>query len=869
MEKSKEEREEELENIQNQILQLKHKHEELKANHLNTKERSEIIKQFKELVKPTSILAEKLGDFTISPSLKKPYFKNDNNKLSHLFFCGYLSGDLSERSHFPISLFGGWFIKTPYGNILFDPGTGTRSGLKEMGVGLNEIDIIVVSHYHFSVRYDLHLILNELGAFSATEQGLLNNKIIKKVIFLSTEAVINGRNGNPSVLTSHYSKVISPEPIIIKPFQSFYIKKINKKCVIEPVYEKNSKPKPGYLLLKTFPAFHNEVTKYEEKHDSPGILGRELSSFFLQTNDYGVYYTNDTEYNKIYEKILKALQGKVNILIANMKTIEYRHKKRENDKHDEKDTNDWGSLRLTENQLGFEGTKRLTGILKPKALVLRALGLECVVEIDKENNTLYTPEKLSVYRNALDLLLKKHDVREIIIPVRHEIIIDLSNDNTFVDMAIVPTIPSKTKNFEKGFVTCNDKLVKNIEFFMEILRRENRPFIVIQGETGIGKTFLAESIAYHLIKERLSSKIKDENEIENKILRFDLATLEKNSSMFANDLFGWAKGLHFPEDKGHEGLLSLQNGILILNQLEKIPMSESQKFLDLLECWNYKQRCDNKPRKVKVKIIFTTNIDIDDLSNITDDLKNRIRDRCLTIPPLNTLSSEERSKELSIIINKWCKDENVLLDTSSWGLLLKADLCNGAHRCLRNLLKKAKFLASSSHGIFTIEKSEYRPIIFINNEYIEKAMKENGVSLIKQPSLNIELISKSLAWIITIWISYSCKNKITCDEMVRGAGRSTRWFRKTIQEFRLYFKCSEKAWNFFANAVSIDLLNKNDDIEEYVNSLNVLEDGIDVAKLFVNGNNEKWLQERSANLKKILSYKNKIIRSKFYREVDK
>jgi len=108
-------------------------------------------------------------------------------------------------------------------------------------------------------------------------------------------------------------------------------------------------------------------------------------------------------------------------------------------------------------------------------------------------------------------------------------------------------------------------------------------------------------------------------------------------------------------------------------------------LLDLLESWKYRQLYEYKEAKdVNVKIIFTTNIDIEDIVQLSDDMKNRLRSRCLTIPHLSALSYEERKEELTVFIRNWCAKENTVITPHGWELLLRLDLSKGAYRFFIN-----------------------------------------------------------------------------------------------------------------------------------------------------------------------------------------
>jgi hypothetical protein len=125
----------------------------------------------------------------------------------------------------------------------------------------------------------------------------------------------------------------------------------------------------------------------------------------------------------------------------------------------------------------------------------------------------------------------------------------------------------------------------------------------------------------------------------------------------------------------------------------------------------------------------------------------------LVIPSLEHLPPHVRRRELSLFISAWCKRERVVINSPSWDLLLKADLSEGAVRCLRNLLEKARSFAEEEHWIYRIKNKKNKPIVFIREEEVLKAMKENGVRLMRDTFTFGEKLDMRTAVVVAIWES--------------------------------------------------------------------------------------------------------------------
>ncbi|MBF0235392.1 MAG: hypothetical protein HQK65_20505, partial [Desulfamplus sp.] len=791
----------------------------------------------------------------------------------------------------PIVFSGGFFLRTHVANILFEPGSGTISGLHNMGIDFREeTDIIIVSHHHPQSRIDLHNIFNMLGGF--TPERVKNAKDNKKqAFFFSTEAVINGRNGHHSILMPSDYNVINGNPFITTPWKAWEIRRESEAILVKESKEWDIEPDQNSIVIKTLPAYHSEATPRNEDFDSEGKNGTQMSCFLIKSSEWGILFTGDTEYpferwketvddNK--KKRVTELVGKLDLLIANTKTIEYLKKENDNPQKNNQEENKWYNLSLTERQLGFEGTRCLTLDLKPKALVIRALGLECVMK----GSSKYAPENLCLLQEVMEHALKEGGLNKtkVVIPGRHEVLIKKVDSNIVVeDAAVIPAFTRSRYKFGDRFVTANPKLAKNIEYYIELMKRSDRPFMVIQGESGSGKTLLAQSIGKEISFKtgvlRLSSEIffdLDENKIRGdrksietlskkaygktewkkkgipeKYLKeiravdhFDLATFAKDSETSNQLLLGYPSVYSVGKEavSCSEGLLGQLGTTIIFNQLEKLPLSESVKFLDLIQEWSYRPHEGKGSLPVRVKIIFTTNIDLDNpemAKHLSPDMINRLHGRLLTIPSLYSLSREAREREVKLFIREWCNNNNVVLENAAFQKLQNVDLRNGIFRCLNGILETSKTMVEIEYRTYD-QNGDTKPLIYIPEEFVKKAMEATEVIELKNlepESFEGEGIQEGLAWIISIWISFSCNNQETYSIMIgdKGGTLGSRKFNDILEKFHSKFKSKsiDSCWEFFTSEEAMKSLEKTDGtFEKYISSLFIIKEKIELCKLF-------------------------------------
>ncbi len=156
--------------------------------------------------------------------------------------------------------------------------------------------------------------------------------------------------------------------------------------------------------------------------------------------------------------------------------------------------------------------------------------------------------------------------------------------------------------------------------FIENLK-EDSP-LLIQGETGSGKTCLARCIAAYLKK---------------KFIHISCPNLSQ--SLFESTLFGVKKGA-YTGALNHKGLVEEANGgVLFLDEIGDIPSEIQPKFLKVVERGEFQRVGESIERKSKFLLICATNQELGD-EVFRPELKYRISANFLPLPPLRRLKKE-------------------------------------------------------------------------------------------------------------------------------------------------------------------------------------------------------------------------------------
>ncbi len=210
--------------------------------------------------------------------------------------------------------------------------------------------------------------------------------------------------------------------------------------------------------------------------------------------------------------------------------------------------------------------------------------------------------------------------------------------------------------------------------------------VLIQGETGTGKTVLARWIHAH--SSRSNEAIVDLN----------CAGLSRE--LLETELFGHEKGAFTGAVASKTGLFEVAHqGVVFLDEIGDIDPQIQPKLLKVLEDKQFRRLGDIRDRKVDVRLIAATHQDLAALVRETkfrSDLYFRISTIPLTVPTLR-----ERPEDIPVLANMLLRSAATELGRGEASLKPDAmeAICDyawpGNIRELRNVLERALLLSGS------------------------------------------------------------------------------------------------------------------------------------------------------------------------------
>ncbi len=168
--------------------------------------------------------------------------------------------------------------------------------------------------------------------------------------------------------------------------------------------------------------------------------------------------------------------------------------------------------------------------------------------------------------------------------------------------------------------------------------------VFIQGHSGTGKELVARAI--HEESPRSAKPF----------IKVNCAALNEN--LLESELFGHEKGAYTGADRTRIGRFeAAHEGTIFLDEIGDIPLSTQVKLLRVLEEKEIERVGDHKPISVDVRIISTTNKDLDTLTNqglFREDLFFRIN-----VFPLSCPSLAERPEDIPVIVQNFIERNTI------------------------------------------------------------------------------------------------------------------------------------------------------------------------------------------------------------------
>lgn len=214
------------------------------------------------------------------------------------------------------------------------------------------------------------------------------------------------------------------------------------------------------------------------------------------------------------------------------------------------------------------------------------------------------------------------------------------------------------------------------------------PFsVIIQGETGTGKSTLAELI------HNLSSRS------DKSFVRVDIGVIPE--TIIESELFGHVKGAFTGADRAKKGYFeAADGGTVFLDELENMSLHVQAKLLSAVEQKSIFSVGSAKAVPVDFRIIAATNTDLAALvreKKFREDLFYRLNEFTIFLPPLS-----QRREDIAFLAQRFCdeaceelKKKSFEIDDDAMDLLLSYGW-PGNIRELKNVTRRAVLFCKGS-----------------------------------------------------------------------------------------------------------------------------------------------------------------------------
>jgi sigma-54-dependent transcriptional activator len=257
--------------------------------------------------------------------------------------------------------------------------------------------------------------------------------------------------------------------------------------------------------------------------------------------------------------------------------------------------------------------------------------------------------------------------------------------------------------YNENFITNNIKMEKILHLIENSSKFDTS--ILLQGETGTGKTFLAKMI------HELSNRNKNEF--------FEINCSSLPEGLVESELFGYEKGAFTGAlSSGKKGVFELaNNSTLFLDEISELSLETQAKLLKVLETGKFMRIGGEKFITTNIRLVSASNANIEELiqkGKFRKDLFYRINVINITIPPIR-----ERKEDIFPLMMKFLKfyNQKYNLDkriSEEVYELLKTYNWPGNIREIRNLIEH--LVVVSKEDEISVENLPN----YIANEFIKK-----------------------------------------------------------------------------------------------------------------------------------------------------
>ena len=213
--------------------------------------------------------------------------------------------------------------------------------------------------------------------------------------------------------------------------------------------------------------------------------------------------------------------------------------------------------------------------------------------------------------------------------------------------------------------------------------------VLIEGESGVGKELVAQSI--HSQSPRSA----------NHFVAIDCCTLQEN--LFESELFGHERGAFTGADRKKEGLIEVaESGTVFLDEIGEISPAIQAKLLRVLETGQFRRLGGTRDLAANVRFVAATNRSLQEMvgeGSFRSDLYYRLSAFIINVPPLR-----QRKGDVELIAEHFLQTRKFLrnADKKFTPQTLKA-LAGynwpGNARELRNVIERSILISAESSRI--------------------------------------------------------------------------------------------------------------------------------------------------------------------------
>ncbi|MEW6117428.1 MAG: sigma-54 dependent transcriptional regulator [Nitrospirota bacterium] len=314
-------------------------------------------------------------------------------------------------------------------------------------------------------------------------------------------------------------------------------------------------------------------------------------------------------------------------------------------------------------------------------------GLETLQELKKINShvpviilTAYSdiPTVVeAVKRGAYDFTVKPPDFDRLIITVKRAV------ERRDLEMEVRRATTALELSLEQVFGR-SDAMKTVINQIRQVAQTEFS--VIIQGETGTGKSFVANTI--HNMSRRA----------DKSFVRVDIGLIP--DTLVESELFGYRKGAFTGAEKNKIGYFETAGcGTIFIDELENMSPYVQSKLLSVIERKKVYPLGSTESVAVDVRVIAATNKDIQRsmrAGDFRDDLFYRLGEFIINLPPLR-----QRAEDIPFFAQKFLLDACTELNKQIKGMhdsaveLLLQHTWPGNIRELKNVIRRAVLSAES------------------------------------------------------------------------------------------------------------------------------------------------------------------------------